>query len=176
MKPPSGSRSGCSNASCAGRALSSRGTTRETLLEATLSRGDRRLADVIQRAWELGAAFDGWGDQFRPTAWTQAFADCNLDPEWYARRERTFDEILPWDFVSVGVNRRFLEQEYTNALQGAVIDDCHEHCFSCGILGQFKDARAATSPMTPGVVRPWARASTASRSACARCRSIIMKR
>jgi radical SAM family uncharacterized protein len=122
---------------------------RETLLEAALSRGDRRLADVIQRAWELGAAFDGWGDQFRPAAWTQAFADCapstssgrRLDPEWYARRERAFDEILPWDFISVGVNRRFLEQEYTNALQGAVIDDCHEHCYSCGILGQFKEAR-----------------------------------
>ena len=122
---------------------------RETLLEAALSRGDRRLADVIQRAWELGAAFDGWGDQFKAAVWTQAFADCGpstssgqrLDAEWYARRERTFDEILPWDFISVGVNRRFLEQEYTNALQGAVIDDCQEHCFSCGILGQFKDAR-----------------------------------
>jgi radical SAM family uncharacterized protein len=113
----------------------------ETLLEAALSRGDRRLADVIQRAWELGAAFDGWGDQFRPAVWAQAFADLGLDPEWYARRARPFDEILPWDFINVGVNRRFLEQEYTNALQGAVIDDCHEHCFSCGILGQFKDAR-----------------------------------
>ena len=55
--------------------------------------------------------------------------------------KRAFDEILPWDFISVGVNRRFLEQEYTNALRGAVIDDCHEHCFSCGILGQFKDVR-----------------------------------
>jgi hypothetical protein len=114
---------------------------RETLLEAALSRGDRRLADVIQRAWELGAAFDGWGDQFKAADWAQAFADCDLDPEWYARRERPLDEILPWDFVSVGVNRRFLEQEYANALRGAVIDDCHEHCFSCGILGQFKDAR-----------------------------------
>ena len=114
---------------------------RETLLEAALSRGDRRLADVVQRAWELGAAFDGWGDQFKAAVWTQAFADLSLDPEWYARRERTFDEILPWDFISVGVNRRFLEQEYTNALRGAVIDDCQEHCFSCGILGQFKDAR-----------------------------------
>ncbi len=113
---------------------------RETLLEAALSRGDRRLADVVQRAWELGAAFDGWGDQFRAAAWTEAFADCGLDPDWYARRERAFDEILPWDFISVGVNRRFLEQECANALQGAVIDDCREHCYSCGILGQFKEA------------------------------------
>ena len=114
---------------------------RETLLEAALSRGDRRLADVIQRAWELGAAFDGWGDQFRAEAWSQAFADCGLDPDWYARRERPVDEILPWDFISVGVDRGFLEQEYTNALHGAVIDDCHEHCYSCGILGQFREAR-----------------------------------
>jgi hypothetical protein len=114
---------------------------RETLLEATLSRGDRRLADVIQRAWELGAGFDGWGDQFQDAAWTQAFSECGLDPEWYARRARGSDEILPWDFVSVGVNRKFLEQEYANALAGAVIDDCHEHCYSCGILGQFKAAR-----------------------------------
>jgi radical SAM family uncharacterized protein len=114
---------------------------RETLLEAALSRGDRRLADVIQRAWELGAAFDGWGDQFRAAAWEQSFVDCGLDPDWYARRERAFDEILPWDFISVGVNRRFLEQEYTHALQGAVIDDCHEHCYSCGILGRLKEAR-----------------------------------
>jgi hypothetical protein len=122
---------------------------RETLLEAALSRGDRRLADVIQRAWELGAGFDGWGDQFRDAAWTQAFAECGpaagsgerLDSEWYARRERAVDEILPWDFISVGVNRRFLEQEYANALAGAVIDDCHEHCYSCGILGQFREER-----------------------------------
>ena len=71
MKAPSGSKSGCSNASCAGRASSSRGTIpRETLLEAALSRGDRRLADVIQRAWELGAAFDGWGDQFKAAVWS----------------------------------------------------------------------------------------------------------
>ena len=90
---------------------------RETLLEAVLSRGDRRLADVIQRAWELGAGFDGWGDQFKAAAWMQAFADCGLDPEWYARRERPLDEVLPWDLISVGVSRSFLEQEYTHALR-----------------------------------------------------------
>ena len=132
---------------------------RETLLEAALSRGDRRLADVIQRAWELGAAFDGWGDQFRPAAWAQAFADCSPSTSpgngsTPVARERTFDEILPWDFVSVGVNRRFLEQEYTNALRGAVIDDCQEHCFSCGILGQFKDARRDVARRRLGLSAP----------------------
>lgn len=114
---------------------------RETLLEAVLSRGDRRLADVIQRAWELGAGFDGWGDQFNDGAWTQAFADLGLDLDWYARRERTPDEILPWDHISVGVSKAFLAQEYAAALQGRITGDCREHCYACGILGQFKEQR-----------------------------------
>ncbi len=114
---------------------------RETLLEAVLSRGDRRLADVIQRAWELGAGFDGWGDQFNDGAWTQAFADLGLDPDWYARRERTPDEILPWDHINVGVSKAFLAQEYEHALQGRITDDCREHCVACGILGQFREQR-----------------------------------
>jgi radical SAM family uncharacterized protein len=114
---------------------------RETLLEATLSRGDRRLADVIERAWELGARFDGWGDQFNDRAWTQAFAEQSIDPDWYARRERSVDEVLPWDHISAGITKRFLADEYRHALQGGVVDDCREHCFSCGILGQFKEER-----------------------------------
>jgi hypothetical protein len=113
----------------------------ETLIEAALSRGDRRLSDVIETAWRAGAQFDGWGDQFSATAWRGAFAAHGLDPDWYARRERATDEILPWDFVSVGVNKKFLVAEYENALAGGVIDDCREHCYSCGILGQFKEAR-----------------------------------
>lgn len=122
---------------------------RETLIEAALSRGDRRLADVIQRAWELGAGFDGWGDQFNYDAWMQAFAEVgprtakgqSLGPDWYARRERSLDEVLPWDHISAGVSKAFLAQEYRHALQGAVIDDCREHCYSCGILGRFKELR-----------------------------------
>jgi len=123
---------------------------RETLIEATLSRGDGRLADVIERAWRLGAQFDAWGDQFQVAAWTQAFADLGLDPEWYARRERSLDEILPWDFVNAGITKKFLAQEYQHALAGAVIDDCHEHCYSCGILGQFKEERRAVADQAWG--------------------------
>ena len=114
---------------------------KETLLEATLSRGDRRLAPAILRAWELGARFDGWGDQFNERAWGQAFADLGLDPDWYARRERSVDEVLPWDHISAGVTKRFMADEWLHAQQGAVVDDCREHCFSCGILGQFKEQR-----------------------------------
>jgi radical SAM family uncharacterized protein len=114
---------------------------RETLLEATLSRGDRRLAPAILRAWELGARFDGWGDQFNDRAWTQAFAETGIDPDWYARRERSVEETLPWDHISAGVSKRFMADEWRHSLQGGVVDDCREHCFSCGILGQFKDER-----------------------------------
>ena len=113
----------------------------ETLIEAALSRGDRRLADVIETAWRAGAQFDGWGDQCNIAAWRQGFAVHGLDPDWYARRERGVTEILPWDFISVGVNKKFLAAEYQNALAGGVIDDCREHCYSCGILGHFKEAR-----------------------------------
>ncbi len=114
---------------------------RETQLEAVLSRGDRRLAGVIERAWQLGAGFDAWGDQFNEPAWAQAFAACGLDIDWYARRERPVDEALPWDHISAGIHKPFLIEEFRHALAGAVVDDCRDHCFSCGILRQFKELR-----------------------------------
>ena len=99
---------------------------RETLLEAALSRGDRRLSDVIQRAWELGAGFDGWGDQFNEAAWSQAFRDMGLDPDWYARRARALDEVLPWDHIHAGVSKAFLAREYRKAAAGQVTADCRQ--------------------------------------------------
>jgi radical SAM family uncharacterized protein len=114
---------------------------RETLLEAALSRGDRRLSDVIQRAWELGAVLDGWGDRFNHAAWRQAFGELGIDPNWYARRERATDEVLPWDHFSVGVTKRFLRREYERALTGQTTEDCREMCSACGILTQFRYER-----------------------------------
>ncbi|MEZ4674351.1 MAG: hypothetical protein R2932_08925 [Caldilineaceae bacterium] len=113
----------------------------ETLVEAFLTRGDRRLSDVIQRAWELGAKLEGWGEYFNFSAWQQAFVDCGLDMDWYARRERKTDEVLPWEHISAGLKKQFLVQEYIHTYQGGVVDDCREHCFSCGILGYFKEQR-----------------------------------
>ena len=113
----------------------------ETLVEAFLTRGDRKLCDVVERAWQLGAKLDAWGDQFRFDAWTQAFAENGLDMDWYARRERSLDEILPWEHISAGLKKEFLAQEYIHTYQGGVVDDCREHCFSCGILGHFKEQR-----------------------------------
>jgi len=113
----------------------------ETLVEAFLSRGDRRVAEVIQRAWELGAKMEGWGEHFNFGAWQQAFEELDLSMDWYARRERAVDEVLPWDHISVGLKKEFLVQEYIHTYEGGVVDDCREHCFSCGILGQFKEQR-----------------------------------
>lgn len=116
---------------------------RDTLVEAFLTRGDRRLADVIERAWQLGAKFDGWQEERRYSLWMQAFQEQGLDPEWYTRRERTIDEVLPWEHINAGVSKEFLTLDYMNSLKGAVVDDCREHCYSCGILGLFKHYRRA---------------------------------
>ena len=113
-----------------------------TLLEAVLARGDRRLGRVIHRAWQLGAHFDGWSDQFRPELWQQAFDEAGLDPEFYARRTRSVDEPLPWDAIDSGVSKAFLARDYEAALRGETHADCREQCYACGILAAFPGERA----------------------------------
>lgn len=83
-----------------------------SILEAVLARGDRRLGDVIERAWRLGARFDGWDEQFRHDLWKQAFTDAGIDPDWYAHRERGFDEVLPWEHIRSGPPQSRLEKDY----------------------------------------------------------------
>ncbi|HEX2980245.1 MAG TPA: radical SAM protein, partial [Anaerolineaceae bacterium] len=112
-----------------------------TLLEAWLSRGDRRLGAVILRAWELGARFDAWQDQYRYDAWLQAFADAGLDHEFYSHRERSLDEIHPWSSISTGVRASYLKQDYQWSREERFRADCREHCFACGILPGFNDLR-----------------------------------
>jgi radical SAM family uncharacterized protein len=111
---------------------------RTTLLEAALSRGDRRLGQVIHRAWQLGAKFDAWDEFFDEGLWWRAFAEAGLDPNFYARRERPLDEVLPWDHIDVGVRREFLIEEYQRGLGAEVSPDCRQHCMSCGILAAFR--------------------------------------
>ena len=113
----------------------------ETLVEAFLTRGDRRLSDVIELAWRKGAKLEGWGEYFNFPAWQDAFAELGLDMDWYARRARALDEVLPWEHISAGLKKQFLVDEYVHTYQGGVVDDCREHCFSCGILGYFKEQR-----------------------------------
>ncbi len=116
----------------------------ETMLEALLSRGGRPLADVIQRAWELGARFDGWSDHFDLGRWQQAMEEHGLSWEWELYRERGLDEILPWDVVSAGVDKSFLKAEFLNSKEGLLLPDCRDHCYSCGIIQHFHRLRRNT--------------------------------
>ncbi len=117
--------------------------TEATLLEAALARGDRRLGRVVRRAWELGARFDAWDEQFDLGAWLRAFAEAHLDPDFYARRERGEHEIFPWDVISTGVRRRFLWREYRRSQQEETLTHCREECHNCGILATYGDLRSA---------------------------------
>jgi radical SAM superfamily enzyme YgiQ (UPF0313 family) len=114
----------------------------ETLLEAVLSRGDRRLGSVIHRAWELGARFDGWSDQFKVEAWREAFRETGLEIGFYTRRPRTVYEILPWDHIDIGVTKRYLARDYEASQRGETRSDCRAECYACGILTAFRDRRA----------------------------------
>lgn len=112
-----------------------------TLLEAWLSRGDRRLSEVIYRAWRKGAKFDAWQDQYRYPLWLEAFAEANLDPSFYSHRERGLDEILPWEHISTAVRKTYLAQDYQWSLEGKTRLDCREQCYVCGILPSMSDLR-----------------------------------
>jgi radical SAM family uncharacterized protein len=114
----------------------------ETLLEAVLSRGDRRLGAAIHRAWQLGARFDGWGDQFKVEAWRQAFQETGLEIGFYTRRARALDEVFPWDHIDAGVSKRYLGRDYEASLRGETRLDCREQCYACGILTAFREERA----------------------------------
>ncbi len=119
----------------------------ETLVEAFLSRGDRRLGAVIQSAWEKGAKFDAWTDWQRPDAWLAAFAEHGLDAAWYAHRPRLADEIFAWDHINAGVEKRWLLLDWASAQKEETKVDCREHCYHCGILTAFKGLRANTPPV-----------------------------
>jgi radical SAM family uncharacterized protein len=107
---------------------------RVSLLEAALSRGDRRTGKAIHRAWELGCRFDAWTEQFSNEKWRQAFADSGLDPAFYARRERSLEEILPWSHINIGVSPEFLKLEYHRAATGEITPDCRiDACNACGL-------------------------------------------
>ena len=102
--------------------------------EAVFARGDRRLGKVLMHAWELGTRFDGWSEIFREDLWRQAFSDTGVDADFYATRERSLDEILPWDHLSARVSKDFLVEEYRRALQGQFTEDCRfGRCVQCGV-------------------------------------------
>ena len=110
------------------------GNAKVSLLEAALSRGDRRLGRVIYRAWQTGAVFDAWDELFKWELWEKAFTEEGLDMKFYAQRERPQDELLPWSFIDVGVSQEYLKAEYARALNAEVTPDCRlGPCNACGL-------------------------------------------
>ena len=104
-----------------------------SLLEAVLARGDRRLSAVIRRAWENGSRFDSWSDRFCWENWEKAFAECGLDPAFYANRERPATELLPWEHLDYLVDKSFFLREYERAKQAKTTPHCRKQCSGCGI-------------------------------------------
>ncbi|HPF20221.1 MAG TPA: TIGR03960 family B12-binding radical SAM protein [Syntrophomonas sp.] len=112
--------------------------SRTSYLEGVMARGDRKLGEVIHRAWRMGCKFDGWSEYFSFTTWREAFAECGIDPDFYVR-ERSRDEIFPWDFIDIGVDKDYLWEENERAFQRILTPDCRQDgCVSCGVCPQFE--------------------------------------
>ncbi|MEG1165659.1 MAG: TIGR03960 family B12-binding radical SAM protein [Oscillospiraceae bacterium] len=105
-----------------------------SLIEAVLSRGDRRIGAVIEEVWKNGGKLDSWSEYFSFERWMNAFDTCGLDPYFYACRERSFDEVLPWSRVSVGVRPEFMWHEREKCYKGELSPDCRKQCTSCGAI------------------------------------------
>jgi len=106
-------------------------------LEACFARGDRRMGEVLLKAFEKGCMLDGWTEHFKYDAWMEAFDECGIDPAFYAYRRREKDEILPWDFIDSGITKEFLWREKEKADRAQVTRDCRQGCNGCG-LQRFK--------------------------------------
>lgn len=115
----------------------------QSFIEAVIARGDERVGDVIEKAWRYGARFDGWGETFDISLWQKAFEDCNLDPREITSKPLSYDDVLPWDHVDVGVTKDFLWCERVKALNGELTKDCRWNgCNGCGLEDVCFDARS----------------------------------
>jgi len=103
-----------------------------SVLEGVFARGDRRIADVILDAYKSGCVFDAWNEYFHYDKWLEAFDKNGLSIEFYNERERSTDEILPWDFIDIGVTKAFLKREWERAKKGEITPNCKEKCQGCG--------------------------------------------
>ena len=103
-----------------------------SVLEGVLARGDRRVADVIKKAYEKGCIFDAWSEYFHYDKWLEAFDECGVSIDFYNTRERSDDEIFPWDFIDCGVTKEFLLREWKKAQAETVSPNCRMQCQGCG--------------------------------------------
>ena len=103
-----------------------------TVLEGVFARGDRKVASVIEEAYKNGALYDSWSESFDNNIWMKAFDTCGLSIDFYTTRERSLDELFPWDFIDVGVTKEFLKREWNNSLMEKVTPNCRMRCSGCG--------------------------------------------
>ncbi|WP_026518919.1 TIGR03960 family B12-binding radical SAM protein [Butyrivibrio sp. FCS006] len=103
-----------------------------SMMEGIFARGDRRLCDVILRAYEKGCVYDAWSEYFKFDTWMETFKECGVDPFFYTTRERADDEIFPWDIIDCGVTKAFMLREWKNALAGKKSINCRQGCLGCG--------------------------------------------
>jgi len=113
----------------------------DSYLEAWLSRGDRRMAEVVYSAWKNGTKFDAWKEGVSLPAWLKAFEEHGLDPLFYTHRQRRTDEVFPWEHITAAVRKNFLFQDFRMSLEGQIRVDCRLDCFACGILPTFAGMR-----------------------------------
>ncbi|MDY4487766.1 MAG: TIGR03960 family B12-binding radical SAM protein [Candidatus Limivicinus sp.] len=112
-----------------------------SLIEAALSRADRRVADVIEEVWRSGGRLDAWTDYFSFERWMKAFEKCGVDPAFYANREFSTDELLPWDVIDVGVRKAHLLRERQRCYESTLSPDCRKQCSACGAARLLKEVR-----------------------------------
>ncbi len=108
-----------------------------TVLEGILARGDRKIAQALLKVYEKGGIFDAWTEFFDNSRWIEAFEECGIDMDFYTTRERSLDEIFPWDFIDAGVSKEFLAREWNNAMAAKVTPNCRMKCSACGSM-RFK--------------------------------------
>ena len=105
-----------------------------TVIEGILARGDRRLSKVLLEVYRNGGIFDAWSEFFDNSRWENAFASAHIDPDFYTVRERSEDEVFPWDFIDTGVTKEFLLKEWHRAMEGNVTPNCRQQCSGCGAM------------------------------------------
>jgi len=103
-----------------------------SVLEGIMARGDRKINQVILKAYKMGCMYDAWSEYYKNDVWMQAFEECSVDPDFYTVRERSEDETFPWDFIDCGVTKSFLLREWHRAKEETVTPNCRMQCQGCG--------------------------------------------
>ena len=107
-----------------------------TMMEGIFARGDRKLCDVILKAYKKGCIYDAWQEFFHFDVWMDTFKECGIDPFFYTTRHREDDEVFPWDIIDCGVTKAFLLREWKAAKEGRPSTNCRQGCLGCG-AGSF---------------------------------------